>query len=77
MTTICGDHRYGGLARLIRYQPSASFPTINTVSVLDSQTNVLRVNQRLFDRLDPHMQRRVLHTDEIYVEVATTDLLAP
>jgi hypothetical protein len=60
-----------GPPRLIRYVTPEVMPNSKTVSMLDEKNNLLFVQRELFDLLTPHEQRRVLATDQKYLEIKT------
>jgi hypothetical protein len=47
-------------------------PSHNTVSHLDKSKNLLLINRDLFDQLPRHEKQRIWNTDQILIEVTTT-----
>jgi hypothetical protein len=62
----------GGYPRIIRFVPAHKMPIlqIDVVSVLDEKTNVLTVNQDIYDRVDPVTQHQVIRTTASVLTIA-------
>jgi len=51
-----------GPPRILRFVPPARMPSDTTLFVLDRNTNVLLINNHLFDQLDANQRHRLVRT---------------
>jgi hypothetical protein len=57
-----------GPPRLLRFVPPERMPSDLTLAVLDHATNILMINNHLYDQLDARAQHQVLRTHETTTE---------